>query len=76
MHLFSCSISTCCYRVADCELEEDEDTDRMMLAKKAGNYIVAKYSGANSQVGFVNDHVILVVIIVTSVRYIHLLLKL
>ena len=60
--------------MADCELEEDEDTDRMMLAKRLA--IVAKYSGANSQVGFVNDHVILVVIIVTSVKFIHLLLKL
>ena len=48
------------------ESEEDEETliERRRQKRLA---IVAKYSGVNnSQVGFVDDHVILVVVIVTS----------
>lgn len=68
VHHFCCNNSTC-YRVADYELESEEDEDTLIERRRQKRLaIVAKYSGANSQVGFVNDHVIFVVVIVTSVR--------
>lgn len=58
-------------RVADYELESEEDEEALIERRRQKRLaIVAKYSGVNSQVGFVNDYVILVVVIVTSVRWI------
>ena len=55
--------------MADYELQSEEDEDTLIERRRQKRLaIVAKYSGASSQVSFVNDHVILVVVIVTSVR--------
>ena len=55
--------------MADYELESEEDEDTLIERRRQKRLaIVAKYSSVNSQVGFVDDHVILVVVIVTSVR--------
>ena len=51
--------------MADYELESEEDEETLIERRRQKRLaIVAKYSGVNSQVGFVDDHVILVVVIV------------
>ena len=72
--LYDKNLATMCryfviYRVADYELESEEDEDTLIERRRQKRLaIVAKYSGVSSQVRFVDDHVILVVVVVTSVR--------